>query len=220
MKKFLVAVAALSIALAPAAFAANTITVPAGGLNGTGFAMQVNLDDTSNNVYVETQHPNGETHYKIRFWVSPVLLSALAPNTSIRIGAINSTANGQRLVLFLRHDSPGTPAQYQVNVWGMQDAGAPSTYSFIKGINIGPVAGAVPNQVEMEWTRSTAAGMANGIVRIQRITPGNVGVDQVRSDLTMFNFSVDDARFGLLAGSGTNMTGLGSYKFDEFESYR
>lgn len=218
--KSAVAVAALSLALAPAAFAANSITVVTPGLNSTGHTMQVNLDDTSNNVFVETQHPNAETHYRMRFWVNPSGLSALAPNTAVRIGAINSSTFGQRIVLFLRHDAPGTPAQYQVNVWGLQDPGAPASYSFINGVNIGPVAGAVPNQVEVEWTRSTGAGNADGIIRIQRITPGNTGIDQVRNDLIMHDFTVDDARFGLLAGSGTNMTGPGNYKFDEFESYR
>src|SRR5690606_23713599 len=179
--------------LAPAAFAANTLTVAGPGLNGTNFSMSVNLDDSSNNVFVESQHPNGETHYLFRFWVDPTAIANLAPNTALRIGAINSAANGQRIVLFLRHDSPGTPAQYQINVWGLEDAGAPASYTFINGVNIGPVGTPVPNQVEVEWTRSTGSGADDGIIRIQRITPGNVGIDQVRDDLTMFNFSVDDA---------------------------
>ena len=76
--KSAVAVAALSLALAPAAFAANSITVVTPGLNSTGHTMQVNLDDTSNNVFVETQHPNGETHYRMRFWVNPAGATALA----------------------------------------------------------------------------------------------------------------------------------------------
>ncbi len=220
MKKIALTVVALSILLAPAAFAANSLTVSAPGLNSTGFALRVNLDDTSNNVYVESQHPTAETHYLMRFWVDPTLLSTLAANTSIRIGGVNSTANGQRIVLFLKHDAPGGAPQFQVNAWGMQDAGAPSTFTFLKGVNVGPVTGAVPNQVEVEWTRSLGAGQANAIFRIQRITPGNVGLNQQLSNLTMFDFAVDDVRFGVLAGTGTNMTAAGSYKFDEFESYR
>lgn len=215
-----IAAATLSLALAPAAFAANTITVVTPGLNSTANAMRVNLDDTSNNVYVETQEPNGETHYKIRFWVDPTSLATLAPNTSIRIGAVNSTAHGQRLVFFLRHDAPGSTPQFQVNAWGLQDTGEPANYTFLRGVNIGPVSGAVPNQIEIEWTRSQGSGQNNAVFRIRRITPGNVGVDQILSNLTMFNFLVDDARFGVLAGSGTNMLSAGSYKFDEFESYR
>ena len=204
MKKIALTLVVLMLTLVPASFAANTLTVNGPGLNSTSFALRVNLDDTANNVYVETQHPTAETHYLIRF----------------RMGAINSTAFGQRIVIFLRHDAPGGAPQFQINTWGMQDAGAPSTYTFLKGVNIGPVAGAVPNQVEIEWTRSTGAGQPNAIFRIQRITPGNVGTNQLLNNLTMFDFTVDDARFGVLAGSGTNMAAAGSYKFDEFESYR
>lgn len=220
MKKVALTLVVLMLTLVPASFAANTLTVNGPGLNSTSFALRVNLDDTANNVYVETQHPTAETHYLIRFWVDPTALSTLSANTSIRMGAINSTAFGQRIVIFLRHDAPGGAPQFQINTWGMQDAGAPSTYTFLKGVNIGPVAGAVPNQVEIEWTRSTGAGQPNAIFRIQRITPGNVGTNQLLNNLTMFDFTVDDARFGVLAGSGTNMAAAGSYKFDEFESYR
>ena len=219
MKRVAITLAVLMLTLVPASFAANTLTVNGPGLNSTSFAARINLDDTANNVYVETQHPTAETHYLIRFWVDPTGLSALAPNTSLRIGAINSIAFGQRIVVFLRHDVPGG-GQFQINTWGLQDAGAPASYTFLTGVNIGPVAGSVPNQVEIEWTRSSGAGQPNSVFRIQRITPGNVGINQVLSNLTMFNFTVDDARFGLLAGSGTNMLAAGSYKFDEFESYR
>lgn len=220
MKRIVLVAAATTFALAAAAHAANTLTVVQPGINSTGNALQINLDDTSTNVYVETTEPTAETHYKIRFWIDPTNLSNLAPNTSIRIGAVNSTAFGQRLVFFLRHDAPGTTPQFQVNAWGLQDTGEPASYTFLRGVNMGPVSGAVPNQVEIEWTRSTGSGQANGIFRIQRITPGNVGVNQQLSNLTMFNFTVDDARFGVLANSGTNMLGAGSYKFDEFESFR
>lgn len=220
MKRSLTVMAAAIFALATTAYAANSLTVVQPGINSTGSALQVNLDDTSTTVYVETQEPSGETHYKIRFWVDPTDLANLAPNTSLRIGAVNSTTFGQRLVFFLRHDAPGTAPQFQVNAWGLQDTGEPANYTFLRGVNVGPVSGAVPNQVEIEWTRSSGAAQADGVFRIQRITPGNTGVNQQLSNLTMYNFTVDDARFGVLAGSGTNMLGAGSFKFDEFESYR
>ena len=220
MKRLGLCFVVLVLSSAAGAFALNDLQVVAPGLNSTGNALRIDLDDSNNNVFVETQHPSGESHYRIRFWIDPTGLANLAPNTSIRIGGINSTDHGQRIVFFLRHDSPGSPAQYQVNVWGMQDAGAPSTYTFIKGVNVGPVATPVANQVEIEWTRSSNTGVGDAIIRIQRITPGNVGTNQQNSTLVMRNFLVDDSRYGVLAGSGTNMTGLGSFKFDEFESYR
>ena len=222
MKKMAIVIGlVLALVFATGGYAVNSLTVSAAAaLNGTAFGLSVNLDDSANNVYVETQHPTAETHYLIRFWVNPALLTNLPNNRSLRIGGINSIANGQRLVYFLRKDAPvAQPAQYQVNVWGVQDSN-PSAFAFLKGINIGPVAAPLPNQVEAEWTRSTGVGVPDSVFRIQRITPANPGINQVVSNLVMFNFNVDDTRFGVLAGSGTSMVGTGSYSFDEFESYR
>jgi hypothetical protein len=207
------------VASGSAVFASNSLTVVPTGLNGTNHSLQVNLDTSTNNVFVVTQHPNGETHYRFSFWIDPTQLTNLAPNSSIRIGAVNSDLYGQRLVIFLRRDSPGTPDQYQINCWGLEDTGEPTSYSFLKGVNMGPYSGAVPNQVEIEWTRSSGESLADAVFRIQRITPGNVGLNQTKN-LTMYHFVVDYALFGVLAGSGNHMTGSGSYLFDEFQSFR
>ena len=219
----LCAVAAL--AFATSAFAANNLTVTAPGLNSTGNKLQVNLDfgAAGNNVFVESQHPNDETHYRIRFWINPAGLQ-ITPDTSVRIAAIGSNENGQRLLLFLRHDvpddNPGNPI-WALNAWGMEDSGAPSTYRFLRGVFVDEVASPGANQFEVEWTRSTGAAQANSIFRIQRIAGASGGgANQQISNLVMFNFDVDYIRVGALAGSGANATADSSFAFDEFESYR
>ena len=83
MKKVLT-LAAVAVLAASTAFAANTITVTNGAaMNGTTFGMQTNLDGSTNNVFVESQHPNNETHYRARFWLNVATTKAMAPTTNV-----------------------------------------------------------------------------------------------------------------------------------------
>ena len=82
-----VIMAAAAVCLAGSAFAANTLTVnAASALNNTGFGMQVALDGPStNNVYVQSDHPNAESHYLARFFICPsslALASSSKPSAS------------------------------------------------------------------------------------------------------------------------------------------
>lgn len=211
-------VAVAGLTTGAAAFGANNLTVPGPGqgLNGTQFAMQVNLEPgQTNNVFVQTNHPESEEHYLMRFWVDPSDLD-LPGDTGIRIGAINSTENGQRLLLFIRRDvSPGNDI-YQLNAWGLEDTGG---FRFLQGVFLTFTASPTPVQVEVEWTRSSGPAVADAIYRVARLSPSPGGPAPL-SNLVMRNFDVDFARFGVIAGSGGVTQTNSSYKFDEFESYR
>lgn len=194
------------LGFAGAALAANTLTVNGPGLNGTNFKMEVLLDATSNNVYVETQHPTDESHYLARFWVARGTLSFPA-NTSIRIGAIADDTTGQKIILFLKKNPNNT---IHLNSWHALD-GQPFTFGCT--IFLSTTAASVARQFELEYTQS--AGSNTGAITLTRLDNANTCA---LTNLDMDLFEVDSARFGLLAGSGVNASG--TFHFDEFESYR
>lgn len=201
-----------ALSVGSASYAANTLGVVAGGLNGTSFKMQVDIDGTNNNVYVETAHPTDEGHYLMRFWVgrdaaTPGEELTFVGNSSIRIGALADDANGQRIILFLKKNPNNT---IHVNTWHLQDTGG---FTFGCTIFLSGSAASVPRQFELEYTQGP--GVNDDEIILKRVDNGNTCT---LSGLDMDNFQVDSGRFGLLSGSGVNATGR--YNFDEFESYR
>lgn len=223
-KMAVVSVALVALVLVPgSSYAANNLVVVQPGLNGTGNALEVNLEPgQSNNVFVESSDPNDETHYRIKFWLDPSNLD-LPCNQSVRMGAIGSFADGgsgggQRIVIFLRRACAGATDIYQINAWGMEDSGYPATYRFLIGVYAGLVASPQPFQFELEWTAATGPATSDGIYKVSRLGP-NPGSQQV-TDLDMSDFTVQYIRIGALAGSGSKVLSNSSYLFDEFESYR
>lgn len=213
MKKTL-ALAGTALLVASGAFAANTLTVvPGAAMNGTTQGLSVNLDGSTNNVYVESAHPNNETHYHARFWINPATTAINAQNKSIRIAGLGDDVAAQHVLLFLRRN--GSDNSMRLNTWYKADTG-----SFVSGpgmflmfqTNINQ-----PRQVEIEWTAATAPGANDGSLFVRRLAPTTA--EESITGLDTDTLQVDNYRQGLLAGSGANATG-GAYHFDEFESYR
>jgi hypothetical protein len=215
-----------SLALAGSAFAANSLAVVNGGLNGTGKALAVTVDGSLNNVYVEDQSPNNESHYKFDFFLCPNNLN-LQANKSVRIAAVNGNL-GQHIVVFLRRDVPGGGVdQWLLNTWVSQSDSNPGTYEFATstflalngaGAESCATGSAAHRRIEIEFTAGTGA---NGSLVVRRLS--NAGAVQVTKQVTNRNsdgFDVDDIRIGALAGSGDFALASTNYRFDEFSSYR
>lgn len=214
--------------VAGSAFAANTLTVTGGAaLNGTSFGMSVNLDGTGNNVFVESQHPNNETHYRARFFLCPGGLN-LNPNSSVRIGAIGDDTLGQHIVMFLRRDVPGGGTdQWLFNTWISASDAAPATYVFgtstFLALNAAGAESCATNSAAHRWfeVEYTAGTGADGQLAVRRLVyNGSVLVEKFVNGRNTDTLQVDNARFGALAGSGASAASASSYFFDEFESYR
>ena len=224
-----VIMAAAAVCLAGSAFAANTLTVnAASALNNTGFGMQVALDGPStNNVYVQSDHPNAESHYLARFFICPSSL-ALDPNTSVRVLAIGDATLGQHVIGFLRRDMPGGGIdQWLFNTWISASDSTPTTYLFgTSTFVVTNGAGAesclttspAHRWFEIEYTAGTGA---DGSLYVRRLVyNGSTLVEKSVLARNTDTLKVDNIRIGALAGSGVNASGVGDYKFDEFESYR
>jgi len=213
MKKVLT-LAAVAVLAASTAFAANTITVTNGAaMNGTTFGMQTNLDGSTNNVFVESQHPNNETHYRARFWLNVATTAIVQQNRSLRIGALGDDVAGQHVILFLRRN--GSDNSFRINTWYKADTG-----NFVAGPGMFLTSQTNPNQarqLEVEWTAASAPAANDGELVVRRLAPTTA--DETASNLDTDTLQVDNFRMGLLAGSGNNAS-AGAYHFDEFESYR
>ncbi len=223
------AIAALAVLATSTAFAANSLVVNAGAaLNATNFGLQVNVDGSSNNVFVESDHPNAETHYVARFFLCPNDL-ALQPNRAVRMGAIGDATLGQHVVLFLRRDiAPSSGAdQWLFNTWISQSDANPTTFVFGTSIFLAlngagaedcSTTSTAHRWLELEYT---AGSGADGQLAARRLVyNGSTLVEKFVNGRSTANLKVDNMRIGALAGSGGFATAASSYYFDEFESYR
>lgn len=208
------------------AFAANSLGVSTGAaLNGTSNGLEVTVDGSTNNVFVESVHPNNETHYRARFFICPGALD-LAPNTSVRIAAIGDDTLGQHIMVFLRRDVPGVD-QWLLNTWVSVSDGSPGTYQFgtstFLAINGAGAESCATNSDAHRWfeIEFTAGTGADGQVAVRRLVyNGSNLVEKFVSNRDTDTLQVDNIRIGALAGSGANAAAASSYFFDEFESYR
>lgn len=216
MKKISAVVTAAMFTCAASAFAANTLTVidnPNTTGNATTKALSVNHDGTTNNVYVESTHPNNETHFRTVFWVNPYTLN-LDAHTSVRLGQWGSDGNGFHVILFLKRND--VDSSWRVNTWYKQDT---TGYQPGPGVFLTTLANANQwRQVQVEFTASTAPGANDGSVTVQRLLPSPSAVFSA-TNLDTDLLDVDNARYGSLAGQGANANS-GAYLFDEYESYR
>lgn len=215
----------LFAACATAAWAAASVTVNGtAAMNGTTFGMSINLDGTATNAFVQSDHPNDETHYLFRFFLNPGT-AVVTPGTSIRIGAIGDDAGavGQHIILFLRNDNAVVPNQFQLNFW-YKDETAGGIYKFGGATYFTLVGSPCSRGYEVEWTRDTLAGTAgNGTLILRRLastgtcTPTGL-LTRTVSNMDNDAYQVDNARFGTLNNQAVN--GNGSVYFDEFSSFR
>ena len=228
MGKVLILGAAALLLVATSAMAANSLTVNgAAALNNTTFGLQVTVDGSSNNVFVESQHPTGESHYRALFFVCPASLS-LNPNSSVRMGAIGDNALGQHIVIFMRRDvTGGGTDQWLLNTWVSVSDVAPSSYMFgtstFVALNAAGAESCATTSPAHRWfeIEYTAGTGADGQLAVRRLVyMGSPLVEKFVNNRNTDALVVDNARFGAIAGSGANATAASSYYFDEFESYR
>lgn len=194
--------------------AATLAVTNAAALDGT-YGLAIQLGGAANAFVEEAVAHNAETTYTARFKINPGTAN-LTPNTAVRFAAFGATdgAVGQHILLFLRRDVPGGGLdQYQVNIWGRDQAGP---YVFWGGIFHSFVATPLTREFEMNWNASDPAGANNGDWSIFRVdNPGPTTRTRTNED---FDFDITNVRFGALSGTGAN--GTGSVYFDSFSAFR
>jgi len=215
--KSLVAACVGVVALAAAASATNSVSVVSPGLNSTGNKLQVNVDDNTNNAFVRSDEPSGETHYLCRFWVDPTGLDLAEGNAGVnhvrflRFGDNEEKGDialqGKFLVGFITKSSDDHG--YHMIFWARQDGATSTQYNSIANLYIGNE----PRQVEIEfWAEDSG---------VQSFRFESVGVHEVnRSNLNMGDSDVDTFDFGVYTNGNPSLLSGKMLWLDEFESYR
>ena len=205
---------------ASAAFASNSLTVTSPGLapgpTTTGKKLQVNCDGSTNNVYVETQEPNGETHYKATFSWSPGNLN-LDADKLLRIGAINTNL-GQNLLIFVRRNTGDNGWGVKVKFKDDVDAtfrGLPYQFIMLQSVPAGTT-----RLITVEWQSDSSEGAGDGFIKVTKAnTDGGSPASKTKTDVNNDDSTIELGRFGVLGGSG-NICNGGAFYFDEFSSFR
>lgn len=203
---------------AQGARAQNTIGVTTlAAMEGTyGLEVFCDADSGTNNVSVETTHPNAETHYKASFLLRPGELQL--PNTvAIRMAQI-ITPGGQSIIIMLKKNSSGNWA-----VLAKLDDDRAGGYIPLNNQNlVNAGAEQTAKLVTIEYQVDSSNGASDGYLKLTRCNTDGITNCSTRSDLLVDNetLTVDSMKIGILLGTGAGCSGDGAYDFDGFASYR
>jgi len=232
MKRAILAIAIVLICLTAPAFADSSVAVNANAALQGNFGMQVTIDGSATDAFVQDNSPNNETIYRFSFWIRPSVGGneiELAGNTSVRIATMANvdpgTGGGEHIVLFLRRDQPGGGLdQYMLNAWvkDVPIAGGSPTFRFGNSLFIALRGDTTPAQFEIEWQQDTNAAdnVGDGKFIMRRLSPNPTTKTKsnFNTQTATLAFNIDQIKIGALQGSGVN--GTGSYSFDDFVSVR
>ncbi len=216
MKKILsrsLLILAVAALVAPAAFAQNTLAVNnAAALNGTNFGLEVSMDGSTNSVFVaESDLTNDESIYRASFWVD---FNAIDIDPGQRFAAVfvrNAAGlNIGRFQMARRSDDGSYRVRYQHrnsvgDFVGTQLNGNGKRFIDVSG---GPLF------VTLEVTIGNGS---TGRIEIT-VDDGGTETNHFRGPFgNLPNGNIEEVRAG---GRGLGPQVVGSYYFDEFESFR
>lgn len=210
---------ALLVLVATAASANPSLAVNTqSALGGTNFGLQVSIDNNAASTFVSSDHPEAETHFLLRFRLDTAGMNVPTgtsggPNSYFRIAHLIKSGDGAHVILFMQR-VPGTGNMHLI-AWSKESSGA-NNFRFVGGFFFSAHgASTANNQIECEWTQATSGTANDGKLRCVKVGTGN----QFNvTNLDNFNTVIDQARYGFF--NFDTFTGTGSYKFDEYESYR
>lgn len=207
--------AVAGLLFASAAFAENSLVVnTTAALGATARGLQVTCDPSgTRSVYVQTNEPALEKHYKASFLLRVNTVS-LKSGSSIRVAHL-LTNLGDRVRLQMRRASNGDiylDLKYRDE--------ALSSFATRSLLLTPASAKSATRKVILEWQSDSANGRGDGFIKLSRSTSNfstfsTVSVTSIDND----TMRIDAMRIGLLA-SWRNCAAKGSFHFDGFESVR
>ena len=169
-----------------------------------GQSMRLLIDD-NNAIYVTSDHPNAETHYRARFYFNPNSIGMASGDLhNIFVGRTGAGANVFTIQL---NNNTGTTAGYRIRTQVFNDATSATNGTYFSISN-------ATHFIEIDWQAATAAGANNGYITlwidgVQKYTSPGIDNDMRR---------VEQVRLGAVAGIDTGTRG--TYYIDAFESRR
>jgi hypothetical protein len=207
--------AVVGLLLAGAAFAENSLVVnTAAALDASTRGLQVTCDPAgTKSVYVQTNEPALEKHYKATFFLRVNGLS-LKKGASIRVAHL-LTNLGDRVRLQMRRASSG---DIYLDLKYRDEARSSFATKSLLLTTAG--AKATTRKVILEWQADSASGKPDGFIRLSRSTSdfstfSTVSVTSIDND----TMRIDAMRIGLLTG-WAGCAAKSSFHFDGFDSVR
>ena len=207
---------------------AGQLEAVAPGLSATACKMQVqSTADPAERARVQDDSPQCESSYRARFVFDITALGQLpsAERAKVYNAQCNTTLNGNAVAC-------SNTGVVQFKLKGATDESSNIFRSFVIDEGVANAdnrrkfdipAGSGEQEVEIQWVRASADGVADGQFRAwwggntTEATP-----DLVYTDLENFNNCIDRTNLGLISGNASfaaGNTGLNLF-FDEFESRR
>lgn len=191
-----------------ATFGSSLAVNPTAALGGSSFGLEVTVDN-GGDAYVQSDHPDQETTYTMRFRIRVPNDFSIPMGQYIRILRTNDTL-GQNLILFLGRDAAN---QYRMAAWANDDGGTWRNCG--PGIFLDFPGAPVDREIELTYSSSTAPGANNGTVTLTKIGTAQVST---RSNLDTDTRVINRTRVGVFDAAAIGATG--TYHFDTFSSFR
>jgi hypothetical protein len=216
MKKLLFVMVAGILALgAGSVMADNTIEVLAEAAMEGNFGLKGTIDQGALNVaYVQSDHPQTESHFKVSFWVDatgldlPVTPAENKCFVFMKMYRDNPSPKQHTFVYLCRNNAD---TAWRIAVMTRKDSLA---WTYVGGTFLSNDTPPQPQFIEVEFQQSTGAN--DGFVKLFR----NGSLAKQRLDLNNDQINVDQVRVGFPPGPKLGSLAQGYYYFDSYVSMR
>lgn len=198
------------------AMADNSLDVTADAAIEGNFGLRVNIDQgTLTEAYVQSDHPQAESHFMVSFWVDPTNLDLPVSPTVNKCFIFmkyyrDSPSPLQHNFIYLCRNNADTAWRIALN--GRRDSGA---FVWTGGTFLAPDSGPSPHFIELEFQAADPGGN-NGILRMWRDGVLKRELTNVDND----TWNVDTVRVGIVPLAKLGPLASGSFDFDSYVSTR
>lgn len=198
----------VAAATAPAWGANGVSVLPAAALEGS-YGLAVDVDGSTNRVYVQDNSPANETIFRAEFLFRRGTLTMVPPNNHVVFLGQQETLTPPAQPVIRLTIVRVADGRYFLRAFAYQNTGA---YRFIGGTGLGTNPNAIW-KIGVEW-KASDPGMNNGELRLYK----NDGLQQQRTDLINEGLVVDQVRLGAIAFMDASSSG--QYHMDSYASFR
>jgi len=206
-----------ALALAGGAAAENTLQVlPEAAMNGTNFGLKVMIDQGSlDEAYVQSDHPQSESHFRVSFWVDPTHLNLPVSGSNKKFVFMkfyrDAPSPQQHCFFYISRNNSDTA--WRIAFMARKDSEA---FREIGTVYLAGNTSPDPQFIEIEYQQASAPGANDGIARLWRNGVQKMNV----TNLQNATWNVDMVRVGLPPGNKLGPLASGFFYFDEYVSTR
>jgi hypothetical protein len=213
-------VMASSLSVKSTAALQGSVAQPGVNCEGDGQPGPCGLEVTVDNVsaaYVQSDHPNSESHFVATFRVNPggLVMSNVAGQNHFKMMKFyrQQQPAAQHTFVYIKRNLADTA--YRLAVMSRKDNPGQFGFIFVGEFFLAGDAGA-DHEISVEYQQSSGPGMDDGFVRIYK----NGNLMKEKTGIDNDTYSVDYVRVGVPPGATVPATTSGYYYFDTYVSTR